>query len=279
MRLRCFRLSWTICALSCLHPVDGVGPGRARSGAADWWGTSARPSERTFIGTRVIWRRRAKQACRHCRKILRGRAGCASAWRGHQGTLLLSRSRRTVERPRARTETEGSLSLRPREPARVIPILAYSPQIKSRKASHALGKRRSAASSRSRAPMTTPKSVNIFGAYRLVIVTTIFSSSARGWTAGRQNSKASASPLIRNPSGTWPRRRARAGGGQSDQCADRLGAACQQAPALSRTRRRARQGGKGQAGSTDPRHPRQPALSRFCGHGGDGGARFRPIAR
>ena len=74
--------------------------------------TSVRPSERTFIETTVIWRRRARQGRRHCRKILRGRAGSASAWRGHQGALLLSRSRRTVERPRARTETKGSLPLR-----------------------------------------------------------------------------------------------------------------------------------------------------------------------
>src|ERR1700730_16997403 len=33
--------------------------------------------------------------------------GGALVWRVHQGTFLLSRSRRTVERPRARTETEG----------------------------------------------------------------------------------------------------------------------------------------------------------------------------
>ncbi|HXN89216.1 MAG TPA: hypothetical protein VN890_07685 [Methylocella sp.] len=70
-----------------------------------------------------------------------------------------------------------------------------------------------------------------FGVNRLVIVTNIrdFLIIGRGRTAARQNSKA---PLTRNPSGTWPRRRAPAGGSLSHQCADRLGAACEQAPAL-----------------------------------------------
>jgi hypothetical protein len=83
----------------------------------------------------------------------------------------------------------------------------------------------------------------------------VFRDHARAFRRGASASRPRAATARRNA-----RRRARAGWGLSHQCADRLGTACQQAPALSRTRRGARQGGKGQAGSTDPRHPRQPAL-------------------
>ena len=62
----------------------------------------------------------------------------------------------------------------------------------------------------------------------------------------------------------------RTSGGLPDECADRLGAAVEQAAAVPGTGRGARSGGEGEAGGADSRDPRQSAVQRLPGHG-DGG--------
>ena len=60
------------------------------------------------------------------------------------------------------------------------------------------------------------------------------------------------------------------------QRAHRLGAESDEAAAVPGVGGRTRPGGARQTGNADPRHPRQPALQRFCRHGG--GRRARTVA-